>query len=164
MTQLAVSAALTTSSIAAPTKSADSFDGYAGLQLRNAITKVKDFDKKWKLVAGDTDTKSTHYIFQASPSPAFHGVKVDKLVVLVSKRMQIVVGFALSLVGDRCVAIKKALDAEWGPAMDIGGKNHEVEWEGKRVDASVELDGPNACFVFVTDRGWNDETDELKNR
>jgi hypothetical protein len=67
-------------------------------------------------------------------------VKVDKLVVVVSKRMQIVVGFALSLVGDRCSAIQKALDAEWGPAMDIGGKNHEVEWEGKRVDAIERSD------------------------
>jgi hypothetical protein len=155
-------ACLTASASAAPRKSSESFSGYGGLQLRAPIAKTKNFARKWLRVAGD-DQASTHYAL-SSAAPAFQGVQVDKAIVVVSRRMHVVVAFALTMSGPRCAAMETALDKAWGPSEPIGGLNHAIEWPSARVDASLERAGPDRCMLFVGDRDWDDTTDQYRKR
>jgi hypothetical protein len=141
-------------------RSSDAFAGYADLALRDAIAQRKDFGSRWAPVLGDTDKTADHYLWKGT-APVFHGAAIDKAVLSVSKKMQVVVAFALSLSGDRCAAIERALDAAWGDAFLVGGAHHEVEWEGKHVDASLDHDG-TTCFLYVADRLWDDGRDVFK--
>jgi len=145
--------------MAAPHKSPDSFAGYAGLKLRAHPSKTKGFAKAWKTT--DIDNTSTRYAAKKRGVPAFLGVKVDDVVLTVSKHLDFIVGITLKLSGDRCTAIEKALDAAWGESRNIGGMNRELEWPGTRVEASMEHQGTD-CLVSIGDKAWDDVKDELK--
>ena len=147
--------------MAAPRKSPDSFGGYAGLKLRAHPSKTKGFAKAWKTT--DTDNTSIRYAAKKRGAPAFLGVKVDDVVLTVSKHLEFVVGMTLKLSGDRCAAIEKALGTAWGEAKNIGGMNRQLEWSGTRVGAKMEHQGTD-CLVFVRDTAWDDVKDELDKR
>ncbi|MFT3839012.1 MAG: hypothetical protein QM723_18675 [Myxococcaceae bacterium] len=138
--------------------SSDSFSGYAGVQLRAAPEKIEGFAKSW---SEHPDKRTTQYTFNGTPPP-FEGVKVDKALVQVSKKLHVVIGIGLSLSGDRCPQLIKALNAKWGEAFEVGGSNHELEWQGAKLDASIENAGPGACMFFIGDRGYDDTKDEWK--
>lgn len=148
----------TATASAAPNKSSDGFAGYAGLKLRAAPGKPKELAKKWR--AADTDNTSRRYTLKKNP-PAFRGVKIDEAVLTVSKHLQVIVGFALKLSGERCAAIEKALDAAWGDANDLGGANKKLAWPGTRVDASLEHQGTD-CLVYINSAAWDAVKDEYK--
>jgi len=148
---------------AGPATSSDQFAGFAGVQLRASPDRIKTFAKQWTEVhsADRDDAKAHHYLFKGTP-PVFEGLKVDKALADVSKRLHVVVGIALSLSGERCPQLAKALQRAWGAPFEVGGRNHELEWKGERVDASLEDDGPSACLLFIGDLGYDDEKDDWK--
>lgn len=149
---------------AGPALSSDRFSGFADLQLRVSLDKIKTFSKQWLQVHdADRDDNVTQYALKGT-APSFEGVKVDKAVASVSRHLHVIVGIGLSFSGGSCSQLTKTLQRVWGTPFDVGGRDHELEWKGERVDASVTDDGPTGCMLFVGDVNYDDEKDDWKKR
>jgi len=138
--------------------SAPSFTAYSGLHLRGPVPTGKAFAQKWVAMKGESASALRFASRQAAPP--LYGATVDRAIIVVSKRLHSVVGFAFAFSFAQCTTIEKAFDQRFGKATV--GAERALQWQSPQLEATLEHEGPEACVLIVSDRGWDEEADRFK--